>query len=62
MPRRAISNHLFLSSLSAGLVSCGRFGDIPEGIEASLKGVSARGTGVTAKIMAWCEGETEPFV
>lgn len=40
----------------------GRFGSVPDGVEASLKETSEGGTGVAAKFMSWCEAQTESFL
>lgn len=40
----------------------GRFGDLPAGVEASLKESSEGGTGVAAKFTSWCEKQTEPYL
>ncbi|KUI62037.1 hypothetical protein VP1G_09163 [Cytospora mali] len=37
----------------------GRFGGLPAGIEASMKGESEGGTGVAAKFVEWCGKQTE---
>jgi retinol dehydrogenase 12 len=39
----------------------GRFGSLPAGVEAALKGVSDGGTGIADKFVKWCSKETEAF-
>ncbi|KAI1470549.1 NAD(P)-binding protein [Daldinia caldariorum] len=39
----------------------GRFGDLPAGVETSMRGESEGGTGIAAKFLEWCRKETENF-
>lgn len=39
----------------------GRFGDLPKGIEKSMKSKDEGGNGIAAKFVEWCARQTEPF-
>lgn len=40
----------------------GRFGELPMGIESSIKEPTDGGTGLAGKFVAWCEKQTEPYL
>ncbi|KAI0391066.1 NAD(P)-binding protein [Xylariaceae sp. FL0594] len=58
----AIAPELTLDKSGAYVYPWGRFGELPAGIEASLKAKSEGGTGIAAKFGEWCNKQTGPFL
>ncbi|KAI1177937.1 NAD(P)-binding protein [Nemania sp. FL0916] len=58
----AVSPELTPDKSGAYVYPWGRFGDLPAGVEHSMKEESEGGTGVAAKFIGWCTKQTENFM